>query len=329
VLEAAIAANANDATAHFLLGTLLFSKDLTDAGMAHWSEAKRLAPHLPVVDADLGDAWLRLKGDAQRALAAYHEGLRDDAENIEVYAGLDAALSLTGAAAGERADALAQFPGADAPGSKMPANLVYQLALTRAEAGRFEQALPLFAGRFFPSEEGGVTSAEVQFEIRLMQAEAWASAGDCAQAGAFVAAELSEMSREPRSARQYFKMAGVARGCGRTKEAEELMHRAAALAGQANVVWAIRAEKSLGALDAEEADRRVANALASAESIPDTDAVSGTWWYEVGLLQAWLHRTGQDGGEAKTSLEKALILPDSHMSHHLAREALAEMDLGR
>jgi hypothetical protein len=34
----------------------------------------------------------------------------------------------------------------------MPADLVYQLALTRAEAMQFEQALALFKNRFFPSE---------------------------------------------------------------------------------------------------------------------------------------------------------------------------------
>ena len=36
----------DDATAHYLLGTLLFSKGLYDAGIAHWVEAKRLAPHM-------------------------------------------------------------------------------------------------------------------------------------------------------------------------------------------------------------------------------------------------------------------------------------------
>ena len=56
----------------------------------------------------------------------------------------------------------------------MPANLVYQLALTRAEAQQYEQALALFKNRFFPSEEGGTTSDEVLLEIKLMQAEAWA-----------------------------------------------------------------------------------------------------------------------------------------------------------
>ena len=61
VLQAALAANGNDATAHYLLGTLLFSKGLYDSGIEHWTEAKRLAPKLPVLDADLGKAWLHIK----------------------------------------------------------------------------------------------------------------------------------------------------------------------------------------------------------------------------------------------------------------------------
>ena len=73
----------------------------------------------------------------------------------------------------------------------MPANLVYQLALTRAEAGDFDHALALFKGRFFPSEEGGVAAAQVLFEIKLMQAEAEAMSGRCAEAEQFLSGQPS------------------------------------------------------------------------------------------------------------------------------------------
>ena len=166
VLQAALAANEKDATAHYLLGTLLFSKGLSDDGMAHWAEAKRLNENMPVVDADMGNALLKLKGDPQRALTSFREGMRNDPDNAAVYTGLDEAMSLTGASAAERAAMLSQYPSADAPDSKMPANLVYQLALTRAEANQYQQALALFKDRFFPSEELGTTSEEVLLEIK-------------------------------------------------------------------------------------------------------------------------------------------------------------------
>jgi len=58
VLSAALEANKEDATAQYLFGTLLYSEGLYDAGIAHWREAKRLSPGMPVVDADLGKAYL-------------------------------------------------------------------------------------------------------------------------------------------------------------------------------------------------------------------------------------------------------------------------------
>ena len=61
VLETALVANSSDATAHYLLGTLLFSKGLYDPAIEHWTEAKRLRSTMPVLDADMGKAWLHLK----------------------------------------------------------------------------------------------------------------------------------------------------------------------------------------------------------------------------------------------------------------------------
>ncbi|MEO6909482.1 MAG: DUF5107 domain-containing protein, partial [Edaphobacter sp.] len=150
VLEAALAANSNDATAQYLFGTLLFSKAQYDPAIEHWTAAKHLSPKLPILDADLGKAWLHLKGNSQRALASFREGTENDPKNADIYVGLDEAMSLNGVSAQERAAALGRYPAvtdnAPAPAA-MPANLVYQLALTRAEAGQYEQALALFKGR--------------------------------------------------------------------------------------------------------------------------------------------------------------------------------------
>ncbi|MGA7339148.1 MAG: DUF5107 domain-containing protein, partial [Terracidiphilus sp.] len=324
VLEAALSANGKDATAHYLLGSQLFSKGLIDAGMAHWAQAKQLSPKLKVVDADMGDAWLKLKGDPQRALVSYREGLRTDPDNADVYAGLDAAMSLTGASASDRASALSQYPSADAPDSKMPADLVYQLALTRAEAMQFEPALALFKNRFFPSEEGGITSGQVLFEIKLMRADAWAKAGNCKDADDFLTDEQAEIKLNGDSARDSVKLGGIAQSCGRAKEAGEFFDKAAADADPTSLPWAIQSRKSLGTYDAEKAEPTLAASLAAALSHSETGANSGLWWYNVGLLQAALERSN----EARESFKKALILPDTRMSHHLAREALGELSTG-
>ncbi len=325
VLEAALAQNDKDATAHYLLGTLLFSKGMIDAGMAHWAQAKQLSPQLQVVDADIGDAFLKLKADPQRALAAYRQGMRTDPDNAEVYVGLDAAMSLTGASAADRASALSQYPSADAPDSKMPADLVYQLALTRAEAMQFEPALALFKNRFFPSEEGGITSGQVLFEVKLMQANSWAKAGNCKGAEGFLRDERAEIKLNGDSARDAVKLGGIAQTCGHAQEARELFERAAADADPTSLTWAIESQKSLGAYDAKKAEQLLEASLAATQNHSEAGANSGLWWYDVGLLQAALQRDGQ----ARESFKKALILPDARMSHHLAREALGELSTGK
>jgi tetratricopeptide (TPR) repeat protein len=325
VLEAALEANPNDATAHYLLGSLLFSKGLIDPGMEQWTDAKHLAPHLPVVDVDMGRVFLTLKGDSQRALASFREAMRNDPENAEAYVGLDQAMSLTGASAEERANLLSQYPSADAPDSKMPADLVYQLALTRAEAGQYERALAPFKNRFLPSEEGGITSGQVVFEIKLMQAKAWARAGDCAQAEDFTAGNRPGMSLEGRSARDYLRLATIAQGCAHAAESGEFLQKAAASANGADLVWAIQAKKSLGALDSEKAKQLFADSLAAAENQPETGSLPASWWYGAGLLQAALQQKEQ----ARRSFEQVLVLPDAHMFHHLAREALAELSAAK
>jgi Flp pilus assembly protein TadD len=325
VLKAALVANGKDATAQYLLGTLLFSKGMSDEGMGHWALAMQLAPHMQVLDADMGDALLRVKADPRGALAAFHNGLQNDPGNADVYVGLDEAMSVAGASAEERATALSQYPSANAPDSKMPANLVYQLALTRAEAGQYEQALALFKDRFLPSKEGGETSEEVVFEIKLMQAEKWAKASNCTDVEVLLTGQGPGMSLDARSARDYVKLAALEGSCRHAEKAESFLHKAAADTNPADLVWAIRAEKLLGTYDAAMADQQATHALAEAEKSLAASTHSGSWQYAAGMLQAALGRTEL----ARGSFKQALILADDHMSHHLAREALSELSAGK
>jgi len=52
----------------------------------------------------------------------------------------------------------------------MPASLVYDLALSEAEAGAFDKAKALFANRFFPREEGGTNVRQVWIRVRALEA---------------------------------------------------------------------------------------------------------------------------------------------------------------
>ena len=247
VLNAALAANASDATAHYLMGTLLFSKAEYDLGIEHWNTAKRLASKLPVLDADLGKAWLHLKNDPVQALKYFRDGVANDPANSEIYVGLDEAMTLTGVSAKERAETLGQYPSI----STMPASLVYQLALARAEAGEYSEALDLLKNRFFPSEEGGVSAAQVLFEIELMQAEAEASSGGCAKAEEFLEAEHPGLEVNGAISQPYLRMAAVAKACRRDQQAQEFLHKAASSKTGADAAWSLKAETLLASSDAQ------------------------------------------------------------------------------
>ena len=294
---------------------------MTDDGMAQWTEAKRLAPHIEVIDADMGEALLALKHDPQAALASFREGLHNDPENAQVYVGLDEAMSLTGTSAAERADALSQYPSADAPHSKMPQNLVYQLALERAEAKQFEPAISLFKDRFFSSEEGGIPSDQVLFEIKLMQANAWAEASNCAAAMKFIASAQTDKGRAEDSAREDVQLAAITKTCGHVDEAQALLRKAAASEGFTNLYWAMQAEKMLGAGDSGDTRKRLSNALRAAEDRAEMAATSGSWCYNTAMLNL----AAGNQQRARQLLMQALLLPDTNMSHHLARLALASM----
>jgi tetratricopeptide (TPR) repeat protein len=321
VLEAALAANSSDATAQFLLGTLLFSKGLYEPGMEHWTDAKRLSPKLPVLDADRGKAWLHLKSDPEHALEAFREGVKNDPTNADIYVGLDEAMSLAGVSANERSAALGSYPSTttDTVPVSMPANLTYQLALTRAEAGQFEQALALFKDRFFPSEEGGVSTEQVLFEIKLMKAEAAAAAGHCTNVAAL--ADEPGLAVNGAVAQAYVRMAAIAKTCQQPEQTKALLQKAANSKDSSDVAWVAKAEKLLGTYDASRQEQKL-EGLASAETSVDTSGLTGWSWYNIGTIQAALHHPDQ----AKDAFHKALLLPDSWMSHHYSRAAMADSE---
>ena len=325
VLEAALTANDADATAHYLLGTLLFSKGLYDSGIEQWVNAKSLNPKMPILDADLGNAWLHVKDDAQRALGSFRDGLENDPTNAAIYIGLDAAMSLTGVPAKERATALEHYPNAKDVASTRPANLVYQLALTQAESGDYEKALSLFSGRFFPSEEGGVSSSQVLAEIKLMQAEDEAKSGKCVDAEAFSVDANPALVVNGAVAQAYVRTAAIAKACQHPQKEEQLLQEAAASKSPADSAWVAMASKLLGAYDAAQQKEKLQTALENAERTADTSSFTGWWWYNIGIIQLALDH--KDLG--RQAFDKALLLPDNMMSHHLSRVALANLDSDR
>jgi tetratricopeptide (TPR) repeat protein len=315
VLRAALHEHPDDAAAHYLLGTYLFSRGLTDTALAQWNDARRLNAKIPVLHADLGRLLLREMHNYTGALTAFREGLAVDGENLELYTGIDQTMSLMGRPARERATALERYPDPN-----MPAELVYALALDRAEGSDFAGATALFRDRFFPREEGGTNVRQVWVEVKMMEALSQAAGGHCeaALAGAdSVGKEVPGVAftrdgLEPflRGARMQYLLAEVEAHCGRATQAAERWRRVAAATGVADIIWARAAAKKLDGYNEAEWHARLQTALAR---------VDGDSPYTIGAIEATLG----ERAASQAHFRDALLLPDQHLSHHLTRLALA------
>jgi tetratricopeptide (TPR) repeat protein len=331
VLRAALAANPDDATAHFLLGSLLLSGGEVEKALAEWEEARQLEAKIPVLHRDMGLAYLHGLGDAKKAREVLLEGLDSDPTNVEVYAALDQALSLLGRPAEERVRALERFPDRAA----MPPELVLKLALALVETGRFDQAEALFRGRFFPREEFGTNVRQVYLEVRLQKALHLARGGDCRTALGIVQAlgrpvpdlafTRDGLDAFLRAARAQYLVGEADSLCGEKEAARE--HRERAAAGKdrypyPDVAFAVRAARRLGA-SAEEGRPRLEAALGDWEN----RLVVGTSFPGPNALGRglFLRALGREK-EARARLREALTLPDKLMSHYQSRAALREGD---
>jgi tetratricopeptide (TPR) repeat protein len=323
-LEAALRKNENDATAHFLLGTWYFARGESDQALGEWSHARASQPRLPVLDASIGLTMLHLKGQSEAAFEVFEEGIKNDPRNVTNYFGAIAAAALIRKSAAERVRILEQYPDPDT----MPTALVYELALSRTEAGDYRGAIQLFRNRFFGREEGGTNVRQVWIEVRVAQATGLARAGRCQEALALVkelgsrqaGLAFTENGLEPvlESARTSYRLGELFASCGQDTEANRRYQISSQSKEASEVAWAWAAAKKLPGYDSRQGQERLAAALAEAELRSRTSSFKGWWVYSIGILQMALGREAP----AKSTLREALLLPQSLMSYHLARLAL-------
>jgi tetratricopeptide (TPR) repeat protein len=326
VLSTVTRTNPDDATARYLLGTLYFSRGLTDSALEEWLKARKSNSTIPVLDASLGLALLHEKHDADHALSAFRDGLRSDATNVTVYLGADQALSLLAKSASERVQVLEKYPNlADAPSS-----LIFEMILNLAEAGDFQRAESLFRNRFFPREEGGTNVRQVWVEVELQKMLASAKNGHCADA--LVVAEhldakvpdlpFTRDGLEPilQSARTNYQLGTVYASCAKTEEATKRFQLASAASAPDQVLWAWRGAQKLPGFDEKQWQVRLQSALAQAKIRSDTSSYSSWWDYTAGALAGALGSRQ----EADQRFQKALLLPDRMLAYHFTRMARAE-----
>jgi tetratricopeptide (TPR) repeat protein len=324
-LRAALRRNERDATAHYLLGTWHFARGQTDAALSEWNRAHELNPKMLVLQASTGLALLNIKHEFAAALNAFEEGIGSDPLNTVNYSGAVVAMTLLGKSSAERVKILERYPDL----SRMPTFLVYELALNRAEAGRYDAAIDLFKNRFFGREEGGTNVRQVWIEVNLQRALTLARINHCKDAlavsksiGSPVSGlEFTQDGLTPflDSARSRFLLGEVTLFCGQKKDADESYRRAAQATGPADLVWGWSSARKLDGYDPTKWHTRLKAALSQAESNMRSNGSPGWSLYTAGVLQVALGEIGK----GKASLREALLAPETRMSHHLSRLALA------
>ena len=326
VLNAALRANPQDANAHYLLGTLYFSRGLTDSALDQWAWARQSNPRIRVLHASLGRALLQVERDPEQALKVFQEGLSVDTRNVELYIGMDQALSILGRPAADRVAALERYPDR----ANMPSPLVYELILNQAEAGNFDAAVALFHNRFFQREEGGTNVRQVWLEVQLQRALLLAKAGKCDEAESVadqLGAPVPDLAfthdgLEPlmRSARMNYLLGVIHNNCKQPDKARVSFGQAAKASGFENAVWAAKASAELPEYDADSAKQKLESVLQHTRSTSDVSSRTGWWLYNAALLESALGEKQQ----AEADFRSAFLSPDQMLTYHLTRLALED-----
>ena len=323
-LEEALRVNPNDATAHYLLGTWFYARAKTSDALREWEAARKQKPEIPALDASVGLALLHEKHDFAAASKAFDEGIQYDPKNIVNYAANSAAMSLAGKSPADRVKMLERYPDL----KQMPTPLVYELALSRAEAKNYEGAIALFHDRFFGREEGGTNVRQVWLEVRLLQAGDLANSGNCK--GALGVAERLGSPVEGlaftkdgletilQSTRINYLLAEVYSSCGKKVEAAARYKMTAESSDASELVWAWAAAKKQNNFDLAKWRKCLLEAASRARATAATSSSPGWWYYVAGILTV---ATG-DKEKGEELLREAFLFPDSRLSHHFARLAL-------
>jgi tetratricopeptide (TPR) repeat protein len=328
VLTSALGANSQDANAHYLMGTLYFSKGLSDQALVEWEQALKLNPRIPVLHASLGKALMQVKHDPQQALAVFREGLASDPRNVELYTGIDQSLSIMQRPAQERVAMLDRYPDR----ANMPSALVYELILNLAESGDFDRAASLFHGRFFQREEGGTNVREVWLEVQVQHALWLAKHEQCSEAVAILdhLAEpvpdlpFTKDGLEPflRSARFNYLIGSVYKTCNLLDRARAAFRRAAEQSTLPDAVWSWKATQLLPDADPASARQKLENSRERMRNSSENGSPSGWALYNAAMLDSALRNTEQ----AQTEWRESLLRPDQLMTHHLTRLAVSGGD---
>lgn len=149
-LRAALVSVPSDASVHYLLGDLWFSKGIIEPAIEEWRRAASLRPDIPSLDASLGRALLEIQKEPSQAAAVFQHGFQVDPANPVLYVEMNKTMQQMGQSASQRVAMMRKFP----EDAHMPAELVRALVDALREDGKADEADALLAKHFLPRKEG-------------------------------------------------------------------------------------------------------------------------------------------------------------------------------
>jgi len=172
-LYSAVAANRDDAVAHWLLGLFELDSGMTDPAIGEWTAATAQAQRLPLVRPLLAEVLRQLKHNEAAANAVIRETVKTDPAAAQK--AIEQALRKSPPAPSAK-------PAGGTEKSLPPAvgtHEIAALALVRASQGQLEAALSLFTGTNFPDEHEPDDVRYAYIELQLLRLRAMAAAHQC------------------------------------------------------------------------------------------------------------------------------------------------------
>jgi tetratricopeptide (TPR) repeat protein len=327
VLNAALKANPQDATALDLLGSLYVASDDVDHAIAAWEDARSAHSTDPEMYRNLGRAQLELKKDRWGAIDAYNDGLSIAPDDPVMKKGLEAALrpAPSPATAAPVKSELAQ--AAPAPGSNPLEFAAY--ALTLLTSGDIAGAQGVFNARNFPAEKQDPVVRETYIEVQVQGVLQMARAGKCAEANdaeqqigdlhdelPFTFHGFASILKGPRM--QYY-LGEVAYICGNEKEARKLWGKAAKSSRPASDIDFVFPYLAASRIEPD-GKSQLKTALEQIRAAERSGTPSAAMQYS----EAVLLRALGDSDSANKLLATAAKAQDPMLASYLARMALRQ-----
>lgn len=179
VLEAAIAADSEDARAPLYLGNLLYDRRRHADAIMQWERAAALHPACVAAQRNLGIAHFNVRHDSAAALQAFDRACAAAPNSARILYERDQLWKRTGVSPAARLAELLRYP--DLPLQRD--DLSIELATLLNHTGQPQQALDLLLSRQFQPWEGGEGLVLAQFiRANILLAQAALAAGDPSRA---------------------------------------------------------------------------------------------------------------------------------------------------